>query len=215
MGVKTYRSSAIAYFHEEGRTNLRHVLRLVQRARCKRPELQNLKIVFMTAFGEGPLLATRLFKNNRPKMVAVTFPPTVKLPDGNPYVISEQVEAYLRAMKVDLVRARLPFDGFGGNTPADQQMLLIKSILRSFGRSMPMCVEAVLQACDAGLVEEGEDVIGITGDMAAVITASTTSKFLSSQSVFSVREFICKSEKQVQRPPAGAPLALSPPQEQK
>ena len=215
MGVKTYRSSAIAYFNEEGRTNLRHVLRLVQRARCKRPELQELKVVFMTAFGEGPLLATKLFRNNKPRMIAVTFPPTVKLPDGKPYVLSDQVESYLKAMKVELVRARLPFDGFGGNTPADQQMILIKSVLSSFGRSMPMCVEAVLQACDAGLVEEGEDVIGITGDMAAIVTASTTSKYLSSQSVFSVREFICKSEKRTQRFATVDSLALGVPGEQR
>ncbi len=192
MAIKTYTSSAIAYFHQDGRENLKDVLRLVQRARCKRQEISALKVVFLTAFGEGPVLAIRAFKTNRPNIIAVTFPPSVKLPDGSPYTLSEQVLAYLRAMKVEVVSSRLPFDGFDGSTPVDSQMAMIKTILSRFGRSTPLCVQAVLQACDAGLIAEGEDVISVTGDMAAIVTASTTANFLVPNSPFSIREFICK-----------------------
>jgi hypothetical protein len=145
----------------------------------------------MTGLGEGPLLATRIFKEDRPHIIAVTLPPYFRTSDGCIQGIAEEVSAYLRAMKVDIITSRLPFDGMGAGS-FDQEMNVIKSVLSRVGRSFPLCVQAVLQACDHGLIAEGEDVIGITGDTAAVITASTTANFLSPQSQFYVREFICK-----------------------
>ena len=199
MGVKGFTTSGITYFDVDGRSNLRQVLRLVQRARSKRADLTNLKVVFLTGFCEGPLLATRIFKENRPKMIAVTFPPTTKIGEKD-YVIAPEVLAYLRAMDVDIVSNRLPFDGFDGTTVVDQQMRLLKSTLGIFGRSMPLCVQAVLQACDVGLILEGETVIAITGDMAAIVNASTTVSFLAPNSAFSINEFICKPRRRTATP---------------
>ncbi len=206
MGIKNYKSSAVSYFAQDGKVNLRDVLRLVHRARCKRPELRDLKLVFLTGFGEGPIFATRIFKDQRPQMIAVTFPPSTRLPDGNPYRMSIQAEAFLRAMKVEIVSSRLPFDGLGVGSTSDHEYRMIKRVLSHFGRSMPLCVQAILQACDAGLLKEGEDAIGITGDLAAVITASTTSNFLAEGSHFCIREFICKPRQKNQGfPETGKP----------
>jgi hypothetical protein len=191
MGVKTYTASVASYFEQDGKVNLKDVLRLLHRARRRRSDLRPLTIVFLTGFGEGPIFATRMFKNDRPKMIAVTFPPTTRLADGRFHKMSEEAEAYLRAMKVDVISARLPFDGIGGGA-VDHEMAAIKKVLGHFGRSMPLCVQAVLQACDMGLIQEGENVIAVTGDIAAVITASTTGNFLAETSTFCVREFICK-----------------------
>jgi hypothetical protein len=214
MGVNTYTSTAVSYFDQDGKTNLRNVLKLLHRARRKRPDLQPLKMIFMTGFGEGPLLATRIFRENRPQIIAVTFPPTMLVSENRYHTIPDEVAAYLRAMKVQIIMARLPFDGMGGTTMGDHEMRLIKNVLSKLGRSVPLCVQAVLQACDHGLVREGEEVIGITGDLAAVITASTTSSFLSENSPFYIREFICKASRRGEgTPDAGKQrrIMLSPP----
>jgi hypothetical protein len=193
MAMSQYTSSAVSYFAQDGKANLRAVLKLLQRARRKRADLKAMKIVFMTGYGEGPLLAIRNFKDDHPKMIAVTFPPNTPTSDGRPHFIPEEVGAYLKAMKVDIISTRLPFDGMDGTTMGDHEMRLVKSVLSKLGRSVPLCVQAVLQACDHGLVEQGEEVIGVTGDLAAVITASTTASFLSPTSPFYIREFICKA----------------------
>jgi hypothetical protein len=46
-------------------------------------------------------------------------------------------------------------------------------------------------ACDLGEVELGERVIAISGDCAAILTASTTSKFLTKDGI-SINEIFCK-----------------------
>ena len=71
-------------------------------------------------------------------------------------------------------------------------MGLIRSALEVFGGSMPLAIQAVLQAADCGYVETGEQVIAITSDTAVLITASTTKQFLSNTCGMMVNEIICK-----------------------
>jgi hypothetical protein len=68
-------------------------------------------------------------------------------------------------------------------------------VLSLFGGGFAVCVQAVLQACDQGVIEQGEKVIAIAGDTAAVMTASTTRGFLSRESGFSINEILCKARK--------------------
>lgn len=208
MGINAYTQGVTRYFTQDGRANLRDVLRFVQRSLKKRADLRTMKLVFLTGFGEGPMLATRLLREFDPKIIAVTFPPTLKLKVGEDVMtprISDEVAAFLKAMKVDIITARLPFDTMVGANMQESEMRTIIGTLSIFGRSVPLCVQAVLQACDFGYVAEGEDVIGITGDCAAIITATSTKNFLSPTSLFVVKEFICKSgSRNVGRPLTGA-----------
>ena len=55
-------------------------------------------------------------------------------------------------------------------------MTLIKDVLSLFGGGFSLCVQAVLQACDMGVLKIGEKVVVITGDCAAIVTALTTAK---------------------------------------
>lgn len=190
-------SRATHHFPTEGRENLKDVLKVVKRAMKRREELRSLKLVFFTGYGEGPVLATNILREYGPQMIAVTFPPTfeIKRENGekeNPQ-ITKEVSAYLAAMNVRIIRARLPFDLMEGAEAHTREMTTIKNSLSIVGGSFPLCVQAVLQACDFGFVSDGETVIGITGDCAAVIRVCPTKHFLSPQSQFFVKEFLCRA----------------------
>src|SRR5579875_1885411 len=104
---------ATRHFPTEGRENLKQVLSDVKRAMSRREELRGLKLVIFTGVGEGPVLATNLLREFEPQIIAVTFPPTfeIKLKSGDKYNphFGKEVEAYLQAMGVKMIRARLPF----------------------------------------------------------------------------------------------------------
>jgi hypothetical protein len=50
----------------------------------------------------------------------------------------------------------------------------------------------VSSACDHGEVAIGEKVLSVTGDVAAILTATTTDKFLSKTEGLVVNEILCK-----------------------
>ena len=212
MGLNQYPPRATKYFDSEGRENLKQVLRVVKRSLRNSEEMRNLKLVFFTAYGEGPLLATQTLKEWTPKIIAVTFPPTFKVRRGEEWVtptLTKEVDTFLRDMDVRIITARLPLDTMVGAESHSREMDTIKNALAMFGESFPLCVQAVLQACDFGFVENGESVIGITGDTAAIIRACPTENFLSPRSLFFVREFLCKpAVRELNRKLHGKPEAI-------
>jgi hypothetical protein len=195
MGMTTQRSSSIVYFGSEGRQNLPQVLRVVRKALKKRPELMSLKIVVFTALGEGPVLAYNLLQEFDPKIVAVTFPPdfSVKQKDERFYPrIPAKLQAFFDGVGIRVITGRLPFDNIEGIEGHNDRMELIKGVLDIFGGAFSLSVQAVLSACDCGALDPGEEVISITGDSAAIITAATTTKFLSKAAGLSINEILCK-----------------------
>ena len=54
---------------------------------------------------------------------------------------------------------------------------------------MSLCVQAILMACDAGVVDEGEHVIALSADTTILARSAPTTRFLTD---FIVREIICK-----------------------
>lgn len=192
--------ASIYYFEQEGRQNLAHVLHIVRRSFLKREDIRSCKLVIFTGVGEGPALAYRRLREYDPKIIAVTFPPGFllkgKTEDGKtiefPPRISEKLGRFFRGVGVKVLTGRLPFDGIDGAESIKQQTKLIKDVLSIFGAGFSLCVQAVLQACDMGEVSIGEKVVAITGDCAAVVTASTTARFLSTEDGLSINEILCK-----------------------
>jgi hypothetical protein len=190
------KSTSIIYFDNEGRENLPQVLRGVKRAMKKRPELRDLKLVILTATGEGPALAYAHLHEYDPRIIAVTFPPDFVVRRGEDDFhpqISVKLHAFFRGVGVKVLTSRLPFDQMEGAEAHNQQMQLIRDVLTLFGGSFALCIQAILSACDHGEVVPGERVIGMTGDTAAIITASTSQKFLSKAEGLVVNEIICKA----------------------
>jgi hypothetical protein len=106
--------------------------------------------------------------------------------------VPAKAQAFFDGVGIPVITARLPFQKIEGAAAHNDQMDLMANMLSLFGGSFAQGVQAVLQACDHGLVDIGEKVIAVTGDSAAVITASTTGKFLTRDQGLAVHEIICK-----------------------
>jgi hypothetical protein len=160
-------AKAIVYFDAEGRQNLAEVLRTLKKAIKKRSELQDLKIVSFTAEGQGPALAYSRLQEFSPRIIAVTFPRgfSIKGPNGTRYCpcISDNILKFFKGVEIDVViPPRLPFDLIEGMEAHNQQMNLVRRTMAIFGTGFELCFQAVMSACDAGLVGEGETVIALT-----------------------------------------------------
>jgi hypothetical protein len=189
----------IVYFDSEGRQNLNEVLRVIKKALSKREELRSLKIVFFTAEGQGPALAYSKLREFKPKMIAVTFPPhfSVKRADNEERYsprIADDIRDFFDGVKIKVVvPPSLPFDLIDHMDGHNQQVLAIHQTIAMFGSGFGLCIQAVLRACDVGLLEEGELVIAISGDTAGLFSASTTSHFLNKRGGLQVQEIFCKA----------------------
>jgi hypothetical protein len=92
------------------------------------------------------------------------------------------------------VRAHLPFDPIRAQYQSygvlGHDLSLLGNVLTIFGGSMSLCVQAILMACDAGIVRKGEHVISLTSDTSILVRSAPTSHLLTD---FIVREIFCKS----------------------
>jgi hypothetical protein len=175
------------------------------------------KIVFFTLKGEGPMLAYNQLSGLEVTIIAVTFPATftVVLKDQTTFTpeIPEKVRKFFAGVEIPVVRGRLPFDEITGADSHNKEMALIKSTLAMFGGSIPLAIQAVLQATDSGLIPIGEEVITVTSDTALLVTASTTKDFLSPACGLIVKEVICKPRNfTITRPKPPEALPVIPPQ---
>ncbi len=189
------KSSSILYFEHEGRENLPQVLRTVRRAVNRRPELRTLKYVIFTSTGEGPALAYSQLHEYDPRIIAVTFPPDFSVMRGQTRVsprISEKLCAFFQGINIEVITDRLPFDRIDGMQAHNEQMQVVADVLAVFGGGFALGIQAVLSACDHGEIAIGEKVIALTGDTAAIITASNTRKFLSKDGGLVINEILCK-----------------------
>ncbi len=71
--------------------------------------------------------------------------------------------------------------------------IIIAETLRRLGEGMKVCAEIVMEACDAGLIEEAKDVIAVAGtgsgsDTICLIQSATSRRFLD----LKIREILAK-----------------------
>ena len=194
------RSSKVQYFDTEGRGNLPAVIKAI-RAFLRGLDVQGhkrpTKVVFLTVQGEGPMLAYNQLQSDQLSIIAVTFPSgaRVRTKQGEFFEpqISQRVRDFFAGVKIPIITNRLPFDEIVGADGHNREMKLLSQTLALFGSSIPLAVQAVLQATDAGYVEVGEEVIVATGDTALLVTATSTRMILHPSSLgFAVNEIICK-----------------------
>jgi hypothetical protein len=194
---KTYK---VQYFGSEGRENLSSVVKAIKlflNSAAGQGADPPKKIVFLTREGEGPMLAHGHLNPLGVKIIAVTFPRhySARQPDNS--IVTPEIPAKIRrffqAFEIPIVTNRLPFQNIEGAEAHNREMSLITDTLALFGGSIPLAIQAVLQATDAGHVNVGEQVIAATGDCALLVTASTTRLFLRKDNFgLVVNEIICK-----------------------
>jgi hypothetical protein len=190
--------SSIAYFEAEGRQNLNHVLRMIKKVLKKREDLRHLKLVIFTAEGQGPAIAYSVLREFATKIVAVTFPPRFSVKPANSEEryfprIPDELRGFFAGAKVEvIVPPTLPFDSVNGLEGHNQQVEIVKSTIAVFGSGFSLSIQAVLLACDLGHLEEGEQVIAMSGDTAGLFVASTTAHFLNKTNGLQIQEIFCK-----------------------
>lgn len=193
------RASKVQYFDTEGHENLPQVVKNIKnylRLSLQEENTKCPKLVFLTSRGEGPLLAFNELSSFDIEIIAVTFPYDffVKTHQDEPYhpEIPEKLRRFFTGVNIPIVTGRLPFDPIDGADSHNREMRLLQDALSIFGGSVPLAIQAVLQATDSSLVKIGEQVIAATSDTAALITASSTKHMLSKTCGLMVNEIICK-----------------------
>jgi hypothetical protein len=68
----------------------------------------------------------------------------------------------------------------------------VAEALEILGGGFPLCVQAILVACDAGLVGVGERVTAVTADTALSALAARTESFLSPTEGLVVEHIFCR-----------------------
>jgi hypothetical protein len=213
ISTKTNGAASIVYFDAEGRQNIDKVLGVVKRQLKRREELRSLKLVIFTAEGQGPALAYSRLREFRPRIIAVTFPLdfSVAQPNNNERhfpKIADEIRDFFRGVKIEVVvPPSLPFDMIDGLDGHNQQVEVVRKTIAIFGSGFGLCIQAVLRACDTGLIQEGESVIAMSGDTAALFVASTTKHFLNKGNGLEVQEIFCKPRRLTISRRAPKPLA--------
>jgi hypothetical protein len=189
----------VQHFDSEGRENLPNVIKNVKnylRALQAGGSTSLPKLVFLTGQGEGPMIAYNQLSGLNVDIIAVTFPRGfhIRINEKEVYYpqISERVRKFFAGVEIPIITGRLPFDAMDRADSHNREMELLRSAFALFGGSMPLAIQAVMQATDNGLVEVGEQVIAVTSDTAVLITASTSEHFLSKTCGMMVNEIICK-----------------------
>ena len=220
-GVTLNRTYKIQTFEREGRENLAAVIKNVKnylKGLITNGIPYPTRIVFFTLQGEGPMLAYNQLSELELTIIAVTFPLTYSIVREDKSIyrpeIPDKVQKFFKGVGIPVLRGRLPFDDMGGADSHNKEMGMLKNALSLFGGSIPLAIQAVLQATDNGHIPQGEEVIAVTADTALLVTASTTRDFLSKTCGLVVNEIICKPRNfNISRPapkPTSEPEILSP-----
>jgi hypothetical protein len=207
----TRNSTSITYFGEEGRENMISVLGVIRRRMKKQPHLRRLKLVIFTAYGEGPARAYNMLQEFEPQIIAVTCPPDFTVKHGDETYapkIEPKLRKFFDGVGIRVLTGRLPFDRIDGMEGHNHEMQLLRDALSIFGGGIVPCVQAVMQACDMGAVEIGEQVIAMSGDWAVLMTASNTRSVFTREKGIAVNEIFCKPSKfDICRIPPAPPVA--------
>lgn len=149
------------------------------------PEYQGMRLVAVTPPANKPYIADPL------------APPATENNVVQTGVFGERRKRLYDA-KVPVVSARLPFrspisptSATGAFTPVDP-LQLVDRAFGVLGGGFSLCVQAVMMACDAGLVASGDLVASMSADTSIVAYASQTETFLSSKRGLLALHIICK-----------------------
>lgn len=198
------RQAITHYFDHEGRDYMRECLTLALRA-CVESGLQ--KLVIFTGTGEGPHFAATELRPQPPfeeiELVAVTPPfgrPYRERPGDpdSPVVnagIHPAVRDELEALGVGLVSAHLPFKEMWDGRERRSEWSRVAEAYGVFGGGFALCIQALLIACDAGFVQNGERVVVAAADTGFIARATRTETFLSPFEGMLIEHIICRPER--------------------
>ncbi|MHB0977711.1 MAG: hypothetical protein ACYC1U_11085 [Candidatus Aquicultorales bacterium] len=195
--VKEYDRKPITYFEAEGKTNLSETIRLaVERS----IEESISSLVVFSALGEGPAIALDLIEKagKNIKLIAVTYRAGSTWSPGEgeediPLDVPGEIQDRIESSGGVVVRGSMPFrEILVPWSRLDPKLIAIKETLKLISGGLPMCIEAILMACDAGAIEEGERIVAASADTSVVALAAHTESIFFDDVGLEISEIICK-----------------------
>ncbi len=168
----------VIYFDKEGKENTKECLAVVEKIADSYQDI----VVASSSGKTGLLFAEKLGKKN---LVVVTL--SHGLWDPNKSEISGETRKKItelggRVFTGTTLTSSLE-RGFAEKYQGTYPSMIIADTLRTLGQGIKVCAEIVMEACDAGLIEEGKDVIAVAGthggsDTVCIIKSAASKRFL-------------------------------------
>jgi hypothetical protein len=98
----------------------------------------------------------------------------------------------LIALGVGVTSAHLPFKEMYDGRERTSEWTRVSEAYGVLGGGFALCVQATLMACDAGLIEHGDEVVALTSDTAVAVRACRSESFLSPLDGLLVGHIICR-----------------------
>ncbi|HMK34659.1 MAG TPA: pyruvate kinase alpha/beta domain-containing protein [Desulfomonilaceae bacterium] len=171
----------VEYFERPGRENTTRCLEIVSGL----VDEGFSHLVVATTAGETALLFAKNFRGKALNMVAVTH--NVGYAGPNLDECPDEARQELTRLGVKIFTGTILSRGIEASFMKKHQGVypgyIVAQTLRLLGQGIKVCVEIVVEACDAGLVPEGEDIVAVAGtgkgaDTVAIVQAHPSDRFL-------------------------------------
>lgn len=172
---------SVEYFEKPGADNSRRCLEIVQSLVGEGYS----HVVAATTHGDTGLLFAKAFQGKGVNLVVVTH--NVGFSEPNKDDCSPETRSEMTALGARVFTGTILTRSIEAAFMKKHQGLyptyIVAETLRLFGQGIKVAVEIVMEACDAGLVPEGVDVVAVAGtgrgaDTVAVIRAHPSNRFL-------------------------------------
>lgn len=138
------------------------------------------------------------------EIIAVSFPykQEFNIKDKNdenkkviPQTSKKKVRERLFDNNIELVQGTMPFSEIIIPGTREIKKSTIVNTLSLISRGLSFCVQSVLMATDAGVVEKGKDVIAMSADTAVVANSANSQWLFHPVEGLEIKEIICKAHK--------------------
>ncbi|KPJ87866.1 MAG: hypothetical protein AMS17_07295 [Spirochaetes bacterium DG_61] len=181
--------SSITYFEESGQKNTTRTLEIAKR---RASELGIRTVLVASTHGHTALEASKIFKGSGVNVISVSI--SAAFDDEGWTMTARERERIEKAEVKVLTSLHALADGvveghYGESTPGS----IIADTLRCFSQGTKVAFEIAIMALEAGMVQQGEEMISIGGtnegaDTAIVVKPSFARKVKS----FRILEILCK-----------------------
>ena len=142
-------------------------------------------VVVASTSGQTGLLAARSLKGKGANLVVVGH--NVGFREPNQREFSEEARGEILALGghvyIGTILTHSLETGLAAKFSGTYPTILIANTLRRLGHGIKVCCEIVMEACDAGLIPEGKDVLAVGGtaygaDTVCIISSYASKRFL-------------------------------------
>lgn len=191
------RSKTITYFDMEGKENVSKVIKCVQK-RLGEGDIKKV-LIFAANFNAVTQLIEKV--GGLAKIYVVSFPykqifyqqnEKQGLEEITPQTSQEHAREMIEKLGAELIQGPLPLDDVIIPKAPDMKLAVIKYTLGIISKSLPLCVDAAVMACDSGKIEPGETIAVMSADTAVVIRASSKVYMFHPERGTRVQEILCK-----------------------